>query len=149
MTNKYESTNMEVKLRRNDLVYPELSYKIVGCAYDVFNELGPGHYEKYYQKALASSFEIQKLSYKEQVYYPLKFKNEVIGKSFFDFLVEDKVIVEIKKDLRFSKARVDQVVNYLNISGLRLALLINFAKDEVVFKRFVNINNEDSYIRKN
>ncbi|MBL4715944.1 MAG: GxxExxY protein [Bacteroidia bacterium] len=139
MTNKYESTNMEVKLRRNDLVYPELSYKIVGCAYDVFNELGSGHYEKYYQKALARSLEIQKLSYTEQVYYPLKFQNKLIGKSFFDFLVEDKIIVEIKKDLRFSKSRIDQVLNYLNISDLKLGLLINFANDGVVFKRLVNI----------
>lgn len=45
---------MNGKLQRNDLVYPELSYEIVGCAYDVFNELGPGHTEKNYQRALAS-----------------------------------------------------------------------------------------------
>ena len=44
---------MESKLKRNDLIYPELSYKIIGCAFEIYNELGFGHAEKYYQKAMA------------------------------------------------------------------------------------------------
>ncbi len=63
-------------LKRTDLVYPELSFIIVGCAYEVFNELGPGHTEKNYQRALAVVYEGKKIKFKEQMYYPLKFKIE-------------------------------------------------------------------------
>ena len=123
----------------DNLVYPELSFKIVGCVYEVYNELGYGHLEKYYQKALAISFRKHALAFKEQVYFPLKFQDEIIGKGFCDFVVEDKVIVELKKKDRFTKANIDQVKQYLNSSKLQLAILFNFAPTSVVFKRLVNI----------
>jgi GxxExxY protein len=80
----------KAEVKRQDLVYPEESYLVVGCAYDVFNELGAGHPEKYYQRALAVVFEKKKIPFREQVYFPLKFKEKIIGKTFFDFLVYDK-----------------------------------------------------------
>jgi len=131
----------KTELKRNDLVLPELSYQIVGCAFDVFNELGPGHAEKNYQKALAHVFKLKNISFKEQVYYPLKFKDTVIGKHFLDFLVDGKVIVELKKDGRYSKMNIDQVLNYLKISSLSLAILVNFTKTGVAYKRIVNVSN--------
>ncbi len=78
---------MEGKLQRKDLVYPELSYKIMGCAFEVYNELGFGHAEKFYQKAMAVQLKKEGLTFKEQVYTPLKFKDEVIGRLFLDFLI--------------------------------------------------------------
>ena len=130
-------------LQRNDLLFPELSFKIVGCAYEVFNELGPGHTEKNYQKAFTVIFEERKIQFKEQVYYPLKFKDRIIGRGFLDFLVEESIIVELKKDETFSKTHIDQVLNYLKLSNLKLAILLNFTKQGVKFKRIVNINNQD------
>jgi len=47
---------VQSKLRRKDILYPEISYKIIGCAFDVYNALGSGHHEKYYQRALAETF---------------------------------------------------------------------------------------------
>lgn len=132
----------QTSLRRNDLVHPELSYLIVGCAYDVYNELGPGHAEKNYQKALCHVFKLKNISFKEQVYYPLKFKDTVIGKSFLDFLVDGKVIVELKKDVPHSKIHIDQVLNYLKLSSLSLAIIINFTKNGVTFKRIINIDDK-------
>jgi GxxExxY protein len=126
-------------LLRNDLIYPDLSYAIVGCAYDVFNELGPGHAEKYYQKALAKSLGLKNIQFKEQVYYPLKFQNQIIGKAFFDFEVEGKIIVEIKKDGLFAKPHIEQVLNYIRFSNHKLALLINFTPTGIKFKRVINI----------
>ena len=131
-------------IRKDDLIYPDLSYKIIGCAFEVFNELGGGHKENIYQKALSVSYKSQFLNFKEQVYFPLKFKNEVVGRNFFDFLVEEKIIVEIKSLGRFTKGHYDQVLNYLHISNIKLALLITFGTDEVRCKRVVNfktINN--------
>jgi GxxExxY protein len=130
---------MNDKLKRNDLVYPELSYKIIGCAYDVYNELGFGHAEKYYQKALAISFTKRNISFKEQLYSPLKFQEEIIGKLFLDFLVEGKIIVELKKSNFYSKSNIDQVNEYLNTNNLQLAILINFTPNGVIYKRLLNI----------
>ena len=130
-------------VKRTDLVYPELSFIIVGCAYEVFNELGPGHTEKIYQRALAAVFEEKKIVFKEQEYYPLKFKDKVIGRGFLDFAVDNKIIVELKKDETFTKTHIDQVVNYLKLSNYKLAILINFTPQGVKFKRLVNINQEN------
>ncbi len=128
--------------KRTDLVYPELSFIIVGCAYEVFNELGPGHTEKIYQRALAAVFEEKKIIFKEQEYHPLKFKDKVIGRGFLDFSVDNKIIVELKKDETFTKTHIDQVVNYLKLSNYKLAILINFTPQGVKFKRLVNMNQE-------
>lgn len=130
---------MTQRLLKSDLVYPELSYDIIGCAYEVFNELGFGHPEKFYQRAFAVQLKTKNILFKEQVYHPLKFKEEIIGKLFFDFLVDEKIIIELKKDNRFSKQHIDQVTEYLRASGVKLALLINFSPNGVIFKRLVNI----------
>ncbi|MBA3971044.1 MAG: GxxExxY protein [Bacteroidetes bacterium] len=123
----------------DDLIYPDLSFKIVGCAFEVYNELGYGHAEKNYQKALAVALKNKNILFKEQAYFPLKFQGEIIGRSFCDFVVDDKVIVELKKNARFSKANIDQVNQYLKSSGLKLAILINYTSTGAIFKRLVNI----------
>jgi GxxExxY protein len=130
---------MSIILKKTDLLFPELSYKLIGCAYDVFNELGAGHHEKYYQRAFAEDLKNKKIDFREQLYSPLKFKDKVIGKMFFDFLVDEKIIIELKKDNRFSKQHIDQVLEYLRTSNLRLAILINFTREGVVYRRLINI----------
>ena len=129
------------ELKRNDLVHPELSYKIVGSAFDVYNKLGSGHYEKYYQKALAESFQENKLKFVQQAYFPLKYNNKIIGKNFMDFVVENKIVVEIKKGDNYSKKHIDQVLEYLQLGELKLAILINFGHSGVLFKRIINFND--------
>ncbi len=131
---------MKTIVRRKDLVYPELSYEIVGCAFEVFDELGPGHSEKSYQRALAIALRAKNLQFKEQVYYKLKFRDEIVGRSYLDFLVEDKIILELKKDVNFSKTHIEQVLNYIKLSKLKLGILLNFTKEGVKFKRIVNID---------
>ncbi len=131
---------MEYKLHKKDLAYPDLSYKIIGCAFEVFNQLGSGHKEIIFHKALALEFSNQKLNFKEEVYFPVEFKGVNVGRNYFDFLVDDKIIVEIKSLSRFSKGHFDQTKNYLAVSKLKLALLINFGNDGVQCKRVVNFN---------
>ncbi len=129
----------KTKLKREDILYPELSYEIMGCAFEVFNQLGPGQAEKTYHNAMILVFKEKKVSFKSQVYFPVMFKDKVIGKNVFDFLVDEKIIVELKKDIRYSKVHLDQVVNYLKVSNLKLALLINFTNDGVTSKRVINV----------
>ena len=128
-----------VKNTRGDLIYPELSYKIVGCAFDVYNELGYGYAEKDYQKALAISFKNRGLPFREQAYFPVKFQEEIIRKGFCDFIVDEKVIVELKKNLRFARTHIERVNQYLKSSKLQLALLINYAPTGVLSKRLLNL----------
>ena len=131
---------MKVVVRRKDLVYPELSYEIVGCAFEVFDELGPGHSEKSYQRAMAIALRAKNLQFSEQVYYKLKFRGEIVGRGYLDFLVDGKIILELKKDVNFSKTHMEQVLNYIKLSKLKLAILLNFTKEGVKFKRIVNID---------
>jgi GxxExxY protein len=131
-----------ITLKRQDLIYPELSYKIIGCAFDVYNSLGSGHHEKYYQRALSEAFSNKKLSFHQQVHFPLSYKGKIIGRNFLDFLVENKIVVEIKKSERFSRTHINQVMEYLKLSNLKLAILINFGSQGVIFKRIINIKKD-------
>ena len=99
---------------------------------------GGGHHERYYQRALSEALLAKKLAFKEQVYAPLRFNGKIIGKNFFDFLVENKIIIEIKKGNRFSTKHINQVLEYLKTSNLKLAILINFGQYEVSSTRVLN-----------
>lgn len=125
-------------IERKDLVYPDLSYKIIGCAFNVFNSIGGGHKERVYQKAMEVALKEKGLTVIKEHYYPVKFNDVIVGKNFFDFYVEDKIVVELKSAGRFSKSNYDQVLNYLHVSKVKLALLISFGTEEVRCKRVVN-----------
>lgn len=126
-------------LKREDLVYPELSYQIIGILFDVYNKLGFGNSEKVYQRAVAIALKNAGLKFREQAYFPIKYQNERIGSNFLDFLIEDKIILEIKKGDRFVKNHIEQVYQYLVVGGLKLGILAYFAPRNVHFKRIVNI----------
>jgi GxxExxY protein len=130
------------ELKRDDLLFPKLSFTIIGCAFEVHNAIGFGFKESIYQKALSLAFKEKGLSIREQVYFEIKFKEQIIGKRYFDFIIDDKIVVEIKKDDRFSKANIDQTIEYLKVSKLDLAILINFGKEGVLYKRLINIRNK-------
>ncbi|KKS65826.1 MAG: hypothetical protein UV40_C0025G0002 [Parcubacteria group bacterium GW2011_GWA1_42_7] len=123
-----------------DLLYKELSYKIIGVLYDVFNELGYGYQEKYYQKAIALALKEKEIKFKEQVYIPLKFKDNIIGKYFLDFLIEDKLILEIKKGDKFHKSTITQIFAYLKSFNIKLGVIANFTKNGIKIKRIINLH---------
>lgn len=122
------------------LVYPELSYKIIGAAFQIHNEIGVGHKEKFYQKALAVAFRDVGIKFREQVHCPLLFRGEKVGRYFLDFLVEDKVVVELKSGEKFLRQNINQVYSYLKTNNLPLGILVNFTKEGVKFKRIVNVS---------
>ncbi len=126
------------ELKRKDLLFPELSFQIVGCAFEVHNAIGFGFKEDIYQKALALSFKDKQLEFNEQLVHQIKFKEQVLATRRFDFVVENKIVVEIKRNDKFSKANIDQTIDYLKTSKLKLAILINFGKEGIVYKRLIN-----------
>ncbi len=121
------------------MVYPELSYKIIGAVFSVFNELGYGYQEKYYQKAIVKTLKILGIPFKEQVSYSISFRNEIIGRYFLDFLIDNKVVLEIKKENNFRRQNIQQVVGYLKKTNLKLGIIVNFTKGGVKFKRILNL----------
>ena len=129
-------------IQKQDLIYPELSYQLVGLAYNVFNELGHGHLEKIYQKAYTKELKEAGIVFKEQAPYQVIYKEEVIGNNYLDFLIEEKVIIELKRSDFYSKKYIDQVSNYIKVSNLKLAILINFTTNGVRIKRIVNETNQ-------
>jgi GxxExxY protein len=107
----------------SEVIYPELSYKIVGILFEVYNQLGPGHREKVYENAIMNELKRGNLKCKQQVYHQVIFKEKLIGKYFFDILIEDKIVVEIKQGNKFSKNNIDQIFSYLKAKNLKLGII--------------------------
>lgn len=127
-----------IKLRRSDLIEPELSYKIVGALYRVFNELGPGLLERYYDNAAAVVFTEIGLTFKRQPPIPLNISGKTVGRYFADFVVENKVVVELKKGDRINRRHAAQLLAYLKTTNLKLGMLVYFGNGGVFFKRIIN-----------
>ncbi len=128
------------KLNRDDLVYPDLSYKVLGALFDVWNKVGFGYKENVYRKAVAAALRSVGLLVKEQVYTKIIYQDQVIGRCYFDFLVDGKLVLEIKARGYFSKRDIEQLYSYLKSQGLKLGLIIHFSRDGVKYKRVVNIS---------
>lgn len=129
------------KLRRKDLIFPELSYKIIGILFEVYNEMGYGYQEKYYQKAISDRLKETSLFFREQVPVRITFNDNKIGQYFLDFVIENKIVIEIKKMDKFLKGNIDQTYAYLKSTKLKLGILVNFTKKGLQYKRIVNLNS--------
>lgn len=120
-----------------NLIEKDLSYRINGVLFGVYNTLGGGYQEKYYQRAIAKEFEKQKILFKEQLFVPFDFHGESIGRYFLDFLVENRVVLEIKSSPQLYPKDIKQVLAYLKRSGLELGILANFRRSGLEIKRIV------------
>jgi len=129
------------KLKRKDILYPDLSYQIIGLLFGVYNSLGPGYQERYYQKSIANLLKETGMSFQEQAPISVKIREKETAKGFIDFLIEDKIILEIKKGDRFFKSNIDQIYSYLKAKKLKLGILANFTSRGLEFKRIVNLDS--------
>ena len=121
------------------IIYKNLSYSIVGLLYEVYNDLGIGYKEKYYELALEKLLNKNNIKHKRQIGYKIRYKEEIIGICYLDFLIEDKVVLELKKGDYFSPHNMEQIINYLKVTKLKLGILANFTSKGVKFKRILNI----------
>lgn len=128
-----------------EIVEKDLSYKIVGILFEVHNELGPKYQEKYYQRAVEKMLQKSGLIYKREVLVDLYFQGEKIGKYFLDFVIENKIVLELKTEPYFTKEHYKQVRSYLQSANLELGILANFRSKSLVYKRILNgtINHSD------
>ena len=115
--------------------HEEVTYKIIGCAHNVFNQLGFGFLESVYQKAMI--IELKKHGLKAEAEKPLKvyYDGQIVGDYFIDLYVEDTVVVELKSVENLSRQHEVQLVNYLNGIKKDIGLLINFGPSGADVKR--------------
>lgn len=114
-----------------------LSYKIRGCVFEVYRQLGHGFLEKVYERALLKELQLQGLKAQSQVPVKVDYKGDPVGEFFVDIIVEDKIIIELKAQERLSTASEAQILNYLKASSIKLGLLVNFTHPKAIIKRFV------------
>lgn len=125
-------------LLKQDIVYKEEAYKIIGAAMTVHRELGPGFLEAVYQDALEIEFKIKSIPNIREKQLKIKYKEHILNKYYMaDFVCYDKIIVELKAEKELTKIDEAQAFNYLKATGYKLALLINFGESSLRYKRIV------------
>ena len=117
--------------------YEELTEKIIGCAYRVYNKMGFGFLESVYEKCLLIELKKEGLQAESQKAIIVKYENEIVGQFTADILVEDTIILELKSVKQIIQAHEVQMVNYLVATGKEVGLILNFGEKKVEVKRKV------------
>ncbi|MDD4969913.1 MAG: GxxExxY protein [Paludibacter sp.] len=122
-----------------EFLFKDEGYKIIGCFYTVYNTLGYGFLESVYQEALAKEFEKNNIpcvwEQKVEIYY----NEEKLKKHFkADFICYNEIIVETKAQKFIVKTDIDQVINYLRATKIKVAYLVNFGAPKLYYKRLIN-----------
>ena len=113
----------------SDLLYKDESYKIVGICMDVHRQLGGGFLEIVYKDALEYEFKQAKIPFDREKEYSVSYKGILLPHKFYaDFVVYDKIILEVKAQLELYNNSIPQVINYLAVSRNKLGIFVNFGK---------------------
>lgn len=119
-------------------MYPDLSYELVGMCFDMYNRLGFGYQEKYYQRAYAGDLKEKDKRFVREQKCVIVYQGRKIGRYFIDFVVENKIVIEFKIANDFYPQHIKQVLGYLKATNLKLGIIILITKDGLRFKRIVN-----------
>lgn len=125
------------------IVYPELSYQVQGAAFKVFQILGYGLRESYYQKALCSELEKAGLKYEKQKALSINYDGKKLGNIFLDLVIENKIVVELKIKHSLGYPHIRQVVDYLRAGNYKLGILLYFTSEGVKYRRVINPNYKE------
>lgn len=115
----------------------EITEKIIGCAYHVYNKMGFGFLESVYEKCLLIELQKAGLIAKPQQPITVRYDGTIVGEFMADIIVEDTIILELKSVRRIVKAHEMQLVNYLVATGKPVGLVLNFGENKVEVKRKV------------
>ena len=123
----------------SDYIYEEESYQIIGVLFEVHKNLGKGFSEIVYKDALEYEFSQLSIPFEREREYAVHYKDSILKHKFYaDFVLLDKIILEVKSSDSFSNNDINQCLNYLKVSNNRLAILVNFNKSSLEHKRIVN-----------
>lgn len=129
-------------MEKKEYKYQELTGNIIACSMRVHSALGNGFPEKIYHRALAIELKQNNINFKSEVNMDVYYKGEKIGQRRVDFLIEDKICVEIKAVIALDNTHLAQAKNYLEAFNLEVGLLINFGNTSLEFKRVENHKNK-------
>lgn len=120
-----------------ELLYKELTFAVIGAAMEVHGILGPGFLEAVYQVALERELALRGIPFENQVKLPVTYKDILVGEYIADFIIDGKLLVEIKAVSNFNSQHQAQAMHYLTATGLRLALLLNFGTGSLEHRRVI------------
>ena len=120
-----------------ELIHGEITEKIIGAAMEVHTILGCGFLEAVYEEGLAHEMFLRKIRFERQRPLSISYKGKRLKEYACDFLVEDKVLVELKAMKRLTEIEEAQILNYLKASGIKVGLLFNFGEKSLRHKRVV------------
>jgi GxxExxY protein len=121
-----------------ELKYADITEKIIGCAMMVHRKMRAGYSELIYSRCLAIEFDKIKLVYKKELELPIYYDETIVGKRRVDFMVEGKIVVELKAITELTDKELNQTLNYLENHRQEVGLLINFGAKSLQFKRLIN-----------
>jgi GxxExxY protein len=114
----------------------DLTEKVIACAFAVHNDLGPGFLERVYENALAIELAEQGLQFQQQIRLTVYYRGREVGEYYADFLIENRLICELKAVITLSRQHEVQLVNYLAATGINTGLLINFGNSVNIRRKF-------------
>lgn len=123
---------------KSQYIESELTGILIGLSYEMWNRLGYGYQEKYFQRAYAQLLTRNNLPFKREQKVVIEFGNKKIGRYFVDFVVKNTVVVELKVANDVYLQHVRQVLGYLKATGLEIGLLIVITKKGIQVKRIIN-----------
>ena len=121
-----------------NLLHPELSRAVIGAAMEVSNKLGPGLREKAYERALCLELTKRQIAFSQQKVFEVRYDGELIDTLIPDLIINDCIIVDTKVVAAFDPSHESQMLTYLQITNLRLAILLNFKNRQLAWKRIVH-----------
>ena len=120
-----------------ELLYKELTFKVIGAAMEAHRILGPGFLEAVYQGALERELNLRAIPFERKMKLPVIYKDVVIGDYEADLVIDKKFIVELKAVSKLNSSHEAQAMHYLAATGLRLALLLNFGAGSLEHRRVI------------
>jgi len=126
------------------MLYKETTEKILNASFEVHKALGSGFLESVYEAALATEFDLQNISFERQKKLDVYYKNRTVKSFYADYLVEGRVLVELKAIRTYTENEIAQVLNYLKGGGIEVGLLLNFGSSSLQWKRLINSKKEKS-----
>jgi len=119
------------------LYHRDDTYRIVGCAMEVLNALGPGLNEKPYENALAVEFRLAGIDFKQQQPFPVVYKGCVVGECIPDLIAFGKIVVGAKTVAAIGDSGIGQMLTYLKVTGNQLGMIFNFRHPKLEWERVV------------
>lgn len=131
------ATNSRIKTM-TDIIYKTESFNIIGLCMEVHNNLGKGFLEIVYKDALEYEFNKNNIPFEREKEYSVNYKNIILPHKFYaDFVLFDKIILEVKGMAGIADEHIAQAINYLKVSGCKLGLIVNFGQLSLQYKRVV------------